>query len=83
VGDAAQAGDLIALDTIAGDDRADYVAATRAILDQAGRLAASRDDDRVAITVWEGEARSGNDITAVFRRLAGEAGFEPVTVPTL
>ena len=67
VQDASRTGDLVELDSIAGDDDAAYVAANQAIIDEAGRLAASRDDDRVAITVWEGQARSGNDITDAFR----------------
>jgi hypothetical protein len=81
VRDAEKAGDLVALEAVAGDDDAAYLAATRTIIEQA--LAASRGDDRVAITVWEGQARSGDDITDVFRRLAAKAGFKPVTVFTV
>ncbi len=80
VDDASRTGDLVELDAIVGDDDAAYVAANQAIIDEAGRLAASR--DTVAITVWEGQARSGNDITDAFRRLAAQVGFKPVTVLT-
>jgi hypothetical protein len=83
VRDAAQAGDLIVLDAVAGDDDAAYLAATETIIAQAKAFAASGALDPVAITVWEGQARSGNDLTDAFARLAGAAGFEPVTVLTL
>jgi hypothetical protein len=81
VQDAERTGNLIVLDAVAGDNDAADMAANEAIIAQAKALGAG-EHDLVAITVWEGHARSGNDITDAFRCRATEAGFKPVTVLT-
>ncbi|PWB90469.1 hypothetical protein C5688_10750 [Methylocystis sp. MitZ-2018] len=65
------------------DDPNAYQAANRAIFDIARRMASERGARPVAIIVWEGAPRPGDDLTARFRQMAEEAGFETKTVPTL
>jgi hypothetical protein len=82
----AAAGDLLVLDTVTGGDTA-YAAANEAIVREAQALARTgRPDDPhrlIAILVWEGAPRPGNDATARFRDLARRAGFEEQSVSTL
>jgi hypothetical protein len=65
------------------DDPNAYQAANRAIFDIARRMASERGARPVAVIVWEGAPRPGDDFTARFRQMAEEAGFETKTVPTL
>lgn len=65
------------------DDPNAYQAANRAIFDVARRIASERGARPVAVIVWEGASRSGDDFTANFREMAVETGFEIQTVPTL
>ena len=82
VADAQASGDLVVIDPVGGDDDAAYLAATEALIGQAEELAEQHGGRRVAITVWEGATRSGDDLTDAFRSLAARAGFAPVTVLT-
>ena len=82
VADAQATGELVVIDPVGGKDDAAYLAATEAIIGQVEELAEERGAERLAITVWEGQARSGTDLTETFRRLAQQAGFAPVTVLT-
>jgi len=71
------AGDLIVLDGGGGDDEAAYADANDAIIIEAKRLAEAGAPPRlIAIVVWEGAARAGNDATESFRNLAAKSGFE-------
>jgi hypothetical protein len=88
---AAADGDLVVIDPVGGDPDAAYAAATEAILEQAQELAQQLAEargidhgvDLLAITVWEGQPRSGNDLTDAFRRLAQEVGFKSAQVLTV
>lgn len=82
VRDAQASGDLVVIDPVGGADDAAYSAANEAIIAQANALAERSDADRIAITVWEGRTRPGNDITENFKTLAHAAGFADVTVLT-
>ena len=82
VADAQATGELVVIDPVGGKDDAAYLAATEAIIGQAEEMAEELGADRVAITVWEGQARSGTDLTETFQLLARQAGFAPVTVLT-
>ncbi|WP_420456664.1 hypothetical protein [Rubrivirga sp.] len=78
VGEVASRGDLVVLD--AGAGHAGYVAATDAILDEAGRLS---DGSPLAVVVWEGAARGPDDLTAAFAEAAGARGWPVIDVPTV
>ena len=82
VAEAQASGDLVVIDPVGGDDDAAYLAASEAIIGQAEELAEQYGAGRIAIAVWEGEPRAGNDLTDAFRGLAAQAGFAPVTVLT-
>jgi hypothetical protein len=77
---ASAAGDLVTLngDPEAGDGA--YAAANEAILREAQSLARPQQGGSalplIAVIVWEGTPRSGNDATEGFRTLAAEAGFD-------
>lgn len=66
------------------DDRAAYAEANQAIIREARALAGegAAAQRLVAVVVWEGAARSGNDATDGFRQLAAAAGFEGRAVLT-
>jgi hypothetical protein len=75
-------GDLIVLGDQEGD--AAYAAANEAIVREACAITLSGSPRRlVAVVVWEGAARAGNDATESFRSLAATAGFEARSVLTL
>jgi hypothetical protein len=81
---AERAGDLVVLSAETGNDDAAYAAANEAIIHEAQLLADATAPSRlIAVVVWEGEARAGNDATEAFRHLASIAGFEQRSVPTL
>lgn len=67
------AGDLVVLGDEADAERA-YLRANEVIVEQA--CLAARDRRRLAVVVWEGTAREGEDATEYFRRLASRAGME-------
>jgi hypothetical protein len=67
------AGDLVVGGDEADADRA-YLRANEVIVEQA--CLAARDRRRLAVVVWEGKAREGEDATEHFRRLASQAGME-------
>jgi len=77
-------GDLVVLEDAGDSDKA-YAAANKAIIDQAQMLAKTGSAPRrmVAVVVWEGAARVGNDATQGFRDLGAKAGFEERSVTTL
>lgn len=87
VSNAEQTGDLVVLDTVPGDSDAAYVAATMAIIQEAQMLAQSKrleHCDLVAITIWDGTIRGGDDdITNKFRTAAVGVGFKDIVIPTL
>jgi hypothetical protein len=81
---AERAGDLIVLSDDTDDDDAAYAAANEAILNEAQLIADIGAPSRlIAVVVWEGAARAGNDATEAFRQLASIAGFEQRSVTTL
>lgn len=59
-----------------------YAAANNRILDEAQSLAAEQGADVVAVLVWEGTAREGNDLTDAFGRQARRRGFRVLEVLT-
>ena len=67
------AGDLLAIGDEADLERA-YLRANAVIVEQA--CVGARDRRRLAVVVWEGQAREGADATEHFRRLASQAGME-------
>ncbi len=70
--DATQRGCLLTIRPPASESP--YRAATREIIRQARRAAASRRAPLVAIAVWEGKERGKDDHTAAFLRSASDAG---------
>lgn len=82
---AATSGDLVVLDRADDDDDAAYAAANEAIIREASSLAQADTPPRrrLAVVVWEGAARAGNDATETFRDLASKAGFDQRSVRTL
>jgi len=74
-------GDLVVLDLEGDNDRA-YAATNEAIIREAQRLAETP-VRLVAILVWEGSKRHGNDATAGFGDLARKAGFARRSILTL
>jgi hypothetical protein len=85
VATAGAANDLIVLDEAVSSDDAAYAAANEAIIREAASLAQADKPPRrrLAVVVWEGVARAGNDATEAFRDLASRAGFEQRPVVTL
>jgi hypothetical protein len=77
-------GDLVVVGS--DDDDAAYAAANEAIIAEAHSLNNERRPEAerrlLAVIVWEGAARSGNDATEGFRSLAAQRGFELRTVLT-
>jgi hypothetical protein len=80
------AGDLLVLEVATGGDAA-YAAANEAIVREAQQLSRTLQPDQphrlIAILVWEGAPRPGNDATARFRDLTRRAGFEEQSISTL
>ena len=74
------------LDGKEADDHA-YAAANAAIIEQAQSVARATKEHKqrplIALLVWEGTARPGNDATAGFGELAKAAGFGVESVLTL
>jgi hypothetical protein len=66
------AGDLVVLGDEADSERV-YRRGNEVVVEQA--CLAARDRRRLAVVVWEGEAREGRDATDHFRRLASQAGM--------
>jgi hypothetical protein len=83
---AAASGDLVVLQVGADDGKA-YAAANEAIISEGQKLsepgAGARPHRLLAIIVWEGAPREGDDATSGFRELAWAAGFEERIVLTL
>ena len=75
------AGDLIVRNESADDSG--YAAVGEAILDEAERIAREHGERLVAMIVWDGRARPGLDLTALFRESARRRGFEIEDVPTM
>jgi hypothetical protein len=76
---AARQGDLVILDPGTRDHERAYVAATKAVINQAKALAKQLPQGPhrlVAVIAWDGGAKSGGDNTRAFRRLARTAGFD-------
>jgi len=82
---AGAANDLVVLDAADSSNDAAYAAANEAIIREAASLAQADETPRrrLAVVVWEGEARGANDATEAFRDLASKAGFEQQPVITL
>lgn len=74
--------DIVVLGERTDGDEA-YLAANHAILDEAARLARDSKGDVVAVLVWEGAPRSGDDITAAFGDEARKRGWRVEQVLTL
>jgi len=77
---AEQAGRLI-VDALPPDHDATYLQANESILDQAVRLAGSVNQVR-AVIVWEGEPRSGVDVTYAFAESARKRNIAVLDVAT-
>jgi hypothetical protein len=77
-------GALVILDRERNDPDA-YLAANQAIIDDALRAAnkGARAPRLVAVIVWEGATRGGDDTTDDFRRAALQRGFAINNVPTI
>jgi len=75
-------GDVV---TLAGQTAGDaaYAAANDAILDEAATLARQGATEVVALLVWEGAPRDGNDMTAGFGEAARARGYRVEQVKTL
>lgn len=76
------AGDLVALAIELSDDEA-YASANRAILDDAQKLGRELRQETAAVLVWDGQMRSGSDLTADFRNEAERRGIRIIEVPTV
>lgn len=75
-------GDVVVLaDHAAGD--AAYATANNAILDEAATLARQGATDVVALLVWDGAPRAGDDLTAAFGQAARARGYRVEQVKTL
>ncbi len=74
-------GDLIVLDARL-DDLDAYRAVNARILDEAQDLARRMDARAVAMIVWEGRSRDGDDVTGVFGDAAQARGLSVIEVPT-
>lgn len=75
-------GDVVTLDGL-GEDNDAYVAANGAILDEAAALARASGTDVLAVLVWEGAPREGDDVTAAFGAEARRRGWRVEEVGTL
>jgi hypothetical protein len=81
IADVETTGDLIVLPRVVGDEEDAYQAANEAIIREAQIIAGSA--ERMAVIVWDGNARSKSDATDAFRIRAEEAGFTLSVIPTL
>lgn len=78
VAQAEQQGDLVIAERGEGDEDAAYAAVNKLILDEAKALARTIPGGphrMVAVIVWEGRPRPGNDLTDDFKTAAIAAGF--------
>jgi hypothetical protein len=75
-------GDLVVLGYAEGDEAA-YPAINRAILEQAGALAALLRQPVGAVVVWDGAARGTDDVTAAFFQEAQHRGLPVWHISTL
>jgi hypothetical protein len=75
-------GDLVVLGYTEGDEAA-YPATNRAILEQAGALAVPLRQPVGAVVVWDGAARSAEDVTAAFLQEAQHRGLPVWQISTL
>jgi hypothetical protein len=66
-----------------GPEDAAYLATNDAILNHASALARSTGDRILAVTVWDGVARPGQDVTLAFRQQAHLRSIPLNDVPTL
>jgi hypothetical protein len=73
---------VVTLDGL-GEDNDAYVAANGAILDEAAALARASGTDVLAVLVWEGAPREGDDVTAAFGAEARRRGWRVEEVGTL
>jgi hypothetical protein len=82
-----QTGDLVVLDhPVAAVDGGAYLTATMRIIQEAEMLARLKQTERctlIAVTIWDGAVRPGNDITNIFRICAMKAGFEDIVILTI
>ena len=84
IGDACERGDLIVLNCDRSDASA-YIAANEVIIAEALQAAHTKVSPArlIAVIVWEGKVRAGDDATEHFRRLALERGFFVEQISTL
>lgn len=73
-------GDLVVLESDAGDDDQAYAEVVRRILQEAKSLAVA---DPLAIVIWDRVPRAFSDASKYFRDLAAGAGLKVVEIPTL
>jgi hypothetical protein len=82
---AGQQGDLVIGERGENNEDAAYAAVNQLVLDEAKALALTIPGGPhrlVAVVVWEGRPRSGNDLTDDFKTAAVEAGFTLRIIPT-
>ena len=73
-------GDVVVMNESPGTKA--YAAATLKILDEAERLAAASQTRVVSIVVWEGQQRSGTDLTDEFRQESHSRNIDVIEVLT-
>jgi len=81
LGELDQTGDVVTLQEGSGDTA--YAAANEAILLEAATLARQAGTDVLAVLVWEGMPRPGDDMTAAFGEAAHHRGWRVEQVRTL
>jgi hypothetical protein len=79
---AEQRGDVIVLHC-SENDSGTYSAANKAIIDTASAASAAPSTRRVALLVWDGIPRGGDDTTKQFAELAERSGFSVLSLSTL
>jgi hypothetical protein len=75
--------DLIVLATADTSNSSAYSATNERILEKAMEIAKTSKSEPVAIVVWDGAPRPGDDLTAHFAKSARERGVSVVEIPTL
>jgi hypothetical protein len=75
-------GAVVAVEGV-GAGKQGFLATNEAILDRAVELAREADDDALAVLVWEGKTREGEDVTAAFGDAAGRRGLRVVEIATV
>jgi hypothetical protein len=82
IGELRATGDVIVLDGSGEDDEAAFAAANVRILDEAQAIGGAAGGDVLAVVVWEGRSRGGNDLTDAFDAEARARSLRVVSVPT-